>query len=1080
PTVLASLDRIFLSLDRHAELAAILARELAVRPESDVEGRCNLLQRLGELQTEKLSDDAAAIELFRQALDLDAGFEPARQRLERWLDHAEHKVGVATILLPVYEAQESWPQVVTCLEIQAAAAAGVTERVELLLRIGSIHATKLGDTTAAFAVYSRAFREDPLSTTAQAELENIATIEARWEDIATLYEEAVTKDLPSVQLRALLTKLAELYDGQLDDGAKAIICYQRATDIDPEDASALDALEALYGRDQNWGALLEVYRRKVELESNPSTREALRFKIATLQEEMLSQPAEAIATYNEILADDDVNLRAIGALDRLYQARQKWPELAENLARQLMLVNDLDQQVELNLRLGSVRLRQLGQTSLAVETYAKVLEADPRNESALDALEGLLEDPEHQLAVARILEPVYRASNDWPRLIQTFEIMVKNSLDPSEKIRLLHQIGELYEIGGEEPNKAFEAYGRALQEDAGNLDSQDKLEGLARQMGSYAELVELYERVVEDVVDDQLRISLYGKVAQIYETAIDDATKAAAAYDKILGVDPANFAAVDALIEVHRRTDNYAELVSAVVRKAEMIEVPEDQKKLLLYAAGIRESVMEDAEGAIGLYQQVLALDDADRTALDALVKLYIQLERWEQLKDVYQRLSELATDPDERRQYLYVLGQVYDSELKDVARAIDTYQAVLDIDPSDAQAISALDRLYGQAARWLDQLQILERAVDAGESPEEQTAFRFRIGGLWETQLGDMVRAIDSYREVLSHDPGHAPTIEALERIAHGDTEPMLAAQVLAPLYEQLAEWDRLVDLQEVMISHTEDPVARIERLHLVAGIHERQAAEYDKAFDAYARALALDPQSEHTITQLERLAEVTSEWERYGELLAVQADQVADPIVKVQLLIRLARTYEGRLGNADGAVQRYLEVLAIDPEHAEAIGALDRIFSATQRYPELVENLQRQIAITGDEQQVIELYLRTGQIYQYSLGSPDKAIAAYREILNLDPAHGPTLSALEEIFAAGEHQAEIAEILEPIYHSAERWDALVKLGEVKLAGTSDTAERLQIIQQVAEICEHRLGDAGDAYVWWLRAYIDDPTREH
>ena len=176
PTVLASLDRIFLSLDRHAELAAILARELAVRPESDVEGRCNLLQRLGELQTEKLSDDAAAIELFRQALDLDAGFEPARQRLERWLDHAEHKVGVATILLPVYEAQESWPQVVTCLEIQAAAAAGVTERVELLLRIGSIHATKLGDTTAAFAVYSRAFREDPLSTTAQAELENIATI----------------------------------------------------------------------------------------------------------------------------------------------------------------------------------------------------------------------------------------------------------------------------------------------------------------------------------------------------------------------------------------------------------------------------------------------------------------------------------------------------------------------------------------------------------------------------------------------------------------------------------------------------------------------------------------------------------------------------------------------------------------------------------------------------------------------------------------------------------------------------------------------------------------------------------------
>ncbi len=1080
PTVLASLDRIYLSLERWPQLADVLARELAVRPESDVDGRCALLQRLGELQADKLGNDAEAIELFRRALDLEQGFEPARARLERWLDADAHKVGVAGILLPVYEVQENWPQVVACLEIQAAAAPQTDARVELLLRIGSIHAQRMGDATAAFADYSRALREDPLSDTAQRELESLASIEGRWEDIATLYEEAVTKDLPSEQLRGLLKKLADIYDGQLNDPAKAIICYQRSTDIDPEDKHSLDALEALYSRDQKWDELLDVYRRKVELESDPEQREGLRFKIAALQEEMLARPDDAISTYNEILADDDVNLRAITALDRLYQSRQKWPELAENLARQLALVGDPEQQVELSLRLGGVRLKQLSQIGLAVETYSKVLEIDPHNESALDALEGLLEDEQHQLAVARILEPVYRAGNDWPHLVQSYEIMVKHSLDPAEKIRLLHQIGELYEIGGDEPAKAFSAYGRALREDPGNLDTQDKLEGLSRQMGSYAELVALFEEVVESVVDDQLRIALNSKVASLYESAIDDPSKAAAAYEKTLAIDPGNFAAVDALIEVHRRTDNFGELVSAVVRKAEMIDNPEDQKKLLLYAANIRESVMEDAEGAIKLYQQVLTIDDADRTALDALVKLYIQLERWEQLKDVYQRLSELATDPDERRQALYVLGQVYDTELADVARAIDTYQAVLDLDPSDAQAISALDRLYGQAERWLDQLQILERAVDATDAPEEQTAYRFRIGGLWESQLGDMIRAIESYREVLSHDPGHVPTIEALDRIVHGDNEPMAAAQVLAPLYEQLAEWGHLIDVQEVMIAHTEDPVARIDRLHLVASIHERQVGEFDKAFDAYARALALDPQNEQTITQLERLAEVTSEWEKYSKLLAEQATAAADPLVKVALLTRLAYVLEVRLGNVDGAVARYLEILAIDPEHAHSIEALDRIFSNLQRWPELVENLQRQVAITGDEQQVIELYLRMGQIYQYSLGDAAKAIAAYREILNLDPAHTATLGALEEIFAAGEHQSEIAEILEPIYHSAERWDALVKLGEVKLGTTADTADRLQIIQQVAEICEHRLGDAGEAYVWWLRAYIDDPTNEH
>src|SRR5690606_13266594 len=114
-----------------------------------------------------------------------------------------------------------------------------------------------------------------------------------------------------------------------------------------------------------------------------------------------------------------------------------------------------------------------------------------------------------------------------------------------------------------------------------------------------------------------------------------------------------------------------------------------------------------------------------------------------------------------------------------------------------------------------------------------------------------------------------------------------------------------------------------------------------------------------------------------------------------------------------------------------------------------------------------------------QLNMGASAQAIEAYREILNIDPTHAPTLESLELIFAEGEHQNEIAEILEPIYHSQERWDALVKLGEVKLGATEDTIDRLQIIQQVAEICEHRLGDVAEAYIWWLRAYIDDPLSE-
>src|SRR5690606_21469349 len=137
-------------------------------------------------------------------------------------------------------------------------------------------------------------------------------------------------------------------------------------------------------------------------------------------------------------------------------------------------------------------------------------------------------------------------------------------------------------------------------------------------------------------------------------------------YNRILEIDPGNFAAIDALIEVHRRTNNFDELVNAVTRKAEMVDGPDDRKALLLYAADIRETMMEDAEGAIMLYQQVLGIDDAGARALDALEQLYLGLENWEALRDVYQRKTELAVTPEDRRQALHVLGQVHDRELGD------------------------------------------------------------------------------------------------------------------------------------------------------------------------------------------------------------------------------------------------------------------------------------------------------------------------------------------------------------------------------------------------------------------------------
>src|SRR5437016_13290872 len=118
---------------------------------------------------------------------------------------------------------------------------------------------------------------------------------------------------------------------------------------------------------------------------------------------------------------------------------------------------------------------------------------------------------------------------------------------------------------------------------------------------------------------------------------------------------------------------------------------------------------------------------------MGALGRLHIRLERWEPLKDVYSKKAELATQPDDKKQMLFVLRQVYDRELKDSTRAIETYQTILDLDPQDATAIQALDRLYHATSRWYDLLQILEREVELSSSTGETVSLKYRVGRLWE-----------------------------------------------------------------------------------------------------------------------------------------------------------------------------------------------------------------------------------------------------------------------------------------------------------------------------------------------------------
>lgn len=1084
-SALRALDRLFQRNERWAELADILGRELIlVGPDQERAEHLDLKFRLGRVRETHLGDVPGAVDAYRDILDLDPSHEGARQALEARLGDADHRLAAADILEPIYEQLEMFERLVQVHEIQLAAKDMPMARVGLLMRIGELQAKSLGDAEKAFEAFARAFREDPATDGAKRELEELAgLLDDGVARIVRLYQNALEKDPDALDpslAHELATKVARAYQERLDDTDKAVEFYRRALQIEPDDLDAISALEQIFTRDEKYADLLEIYRKKVDISVEPAERLDILFRIASIHEEMLGNPDDAISAYNEILGHDPDNVQALRALDRLYVQGEQWQDLGDNLTRQLVLVEEGFERVGLLVRLAQLRESHLEEVAAAVETYRQVLDLQPDNPDAISALERLMGNEEQELTIAQILEPIYKAHGDWRKQITVYEIMAKHAFDPERKIELLHQVAELYELGGENADASFETFSRAFRDDPRNEGTQAQLERMARMLERWRDLVDLYGQVIDEVAEEDLKVQLLFKLAQIHELELGSDEQAVATYRRILDATTGNVEAATRIQAIHERNADYPALVGILKRKSELIIDLPERKQLLYKAAQIQEEILEDAEAAIATFRNVLELDDIDLPAMDALERLYIRLERWEPLKDVYAKKADLAEDPDDKRQMLHVLGQVFDRELDDVGRAIETYQGILDIEPDDLNAIQNLDRLYVRGERWYDLLSNLERQVELAEVSGEIVGLKYRIGELWQLHLQDLARAIESFREALQIDPGHPETLAALDALLRSDEgEPVMAARVLEPIYEASAEFEKLIDVLEVMVQHAEDPVQKVELLHRVGEYYEHRLDRPPAAFRAYYRALKEDNANDLTLGHLERLAEYTGGWRDLAELYAAEADKTLDVPRQVDLLLRLARLHEEELGQPEDAIGTYKRILEVEFDNRAAVMALDRLYTGSERWAELSDILRKEIQLAESDEEIISLQFRLGQVLEQMLGDLPAAIEVYRDVLTTDPNHGPTLGALEMMFLEGQHQLEIATILEPLYEVAGEFEKLHKIYEVQLSKLTEAVDRQGMYQRLAELAEGRLLDQTRAFQWWGEALVEDPRWE-
>lgn len=1074
---LAALDKLYREQSEWEPYVDVLRKRIEL--DCTEELLIDLKYRLGSTLEKHLGDPAGALENYREILLIDAGNEDARKALEAMLESESLRAEAAGILQEIYEGRGDWEKLIQALEILAAAESDVAGKVALLRKVAQTAAENLKDVPRAFDAEARALKDDPSNAETRAELEALAERSGAWDRLDVIFSE-IAQGISDARLaREYWMRLASIDErlGKIDEAASN---YGRVLSIDPADQEALAAMDALYRRTERWSDLIGVFRRRIELAADGPDRETLYAQMAEVYEQKLGQPEQAIAAYREVLGLDESSLVALTALDGLFTRQSMWEELAENLETQLRLAIEDDEQIRLMLRLAALRESKMHLVEPAIDIYSQVLERDPTSEEALAALERLGQIAEHELGIAEILEPLYRQSGAWAKLVGVHEVQVRRSDDVTRRVDLLHQIATLYEDAGGDLNSAFDTLARALSQDPASEPTQQALDRLARATERFADLARVFETLAGQQADAELASTLFTMAARVYEGDIGDLDNAILHYRKVLAIDAKNLAAAESLDRIFRGAERYKELSEILQQKADILEDTNDKKIALYQAAQIEEDLLERHDHAIAVYGKVIELDQEDLRAVDALIKLYLALSRWNDLLGVYTRKADLVPHGDDKKLIYYQIGAVYERELGDVARSIDTYQRVLEIDPDDLQALGRLDVLYQTAQNWQELLGVLQHEAELANDPAEGISYQYRIAELYEKHLDDTTRAIELYRDLLQQMSDHAPTLEALEGIKGGAKDPLGAALVLEPIYDATGEWTKLISVLEVQVKAADDPYAKVELLHRIARLEEEMLSNHAAAFATYARAVTFDIANEDSLANLERLAMAVGKWQEVASLYDVELDKLGEePARFVELGLRLAQIFETQLEDVENAVARYRRVLAVDAENQAAVASLDRLFTMTSRWAELVQILAREAEIGQSPDEILEFKYRLGQVQQTQLNDLAAAIAAYREVLGASPDHVATREALEGLFASGVRQMEIGEILEPLYQSSGDWEKLAGVLEAELAHLAAASDRLAMFYRLGELQEERLVAQDGALNVYVRAVKEYPTDE-
>jgi tetratricopeptide (TPR) repeat protein len=939
---LRDLQRLHETQRRYRDLVGAL--EAQVTASSDATVRATTLYRIARVQADRLGELKAAVHALERATRLS----PQDRTILEELARTYQRLGAYAELAGVYERL-------------VAIGADRWSQIDWMMRIAELAEQRLGDEARAISWYERALGVEPTHIPALQALAKLYVRAELWPPLIALHLREANHAIEPLRRAAALQRVAEIYEQKLDDRSQAIAHHARALGIVPGYDSSFRALTRLYSEGHRWNELVELYERAVELAQDPETQFTFLFKIGRIWEDALNAPLHALHAYRRILQSDDKHFGALHALQRAAERSSEWNALVEGLVHEARLLDDPKRKVALLHRAGEVSEELLHDDDRALAHYRQVLELEPRYAPALSSL-------------GRIH---YRAGR-WEDLLEVYRKELAISGPAEQRAAVLHRMGRICEEQLGHDEEALNHYRRAVEAHGGHAAALHDYERLLAGAGRHKELVQVLEGELARADSESTRARTALRIAEVYESHLDQADKALEAYGAALAAVPGLQPARDGRARLLARTAQYAALATELEAEAETSSDPTMRLTARLRAGDVCRDDLKDPARAARNYEAALAEAPGHVGALVALEALYADLGRTDDLKRILS--TQASTFVDVSAQVGALRELVRFEELAGQSPWAECH-AILVRAPLDRRALEIAERaaLAGQQPEALEPSHALAE-VDAQLGAAGQSALAAahdtRLGEYFEAQ--NPVRALERYRVALERDPENLAAARGVSRVAEAVGDPLLL--------EEAARGEARV---------TRD-VQRAGRLLERAAELRRARGDVQGAAEALERALEIHPDRLSAAGALVALLTGDADIDRLIHTLSSAAQRASDPDRGARHWIAVAGLYAERKGDVPAALAALGRVEKQLPDHVPMLLELAELYCRDAQWAQAAARLERVLATRPEDAITVAASLRLAELLHERLERHDGARQALATVLSKHPEHPEALRRL------------------------------------------------------------------------------------